>query len=377
MTYLFVLGREPALSAAEIRAVLAQEKIQYAGHSQTNDYLTITAEGLDAPALMRRLGGTIKIAELIGEGEESDDIIAEHIQKTVPEGKIHFSVHSPHAKKHGLAIKKQLVAAGRSARYVEATNAAAIAHNRLVERGTDYTIADNAVFVTRAVQDIAQWGERDYGRPSASPSSGMLPPKLARIMINLSGATAWDVLLDPFCGSGTVLMEALDLGFTRVVGSDHSPQAVVSTKKNIEWFAKKHLFAPASYAIYTLDARKLEEKIKPASIDVIVSEPYLGKPLHGRETEEKLGAAAGELAGLYADAFASFARVLKKNGVVVFIIPRFKTKGGWIDVPCIESITLGGFEIVPLTENPDEPFLSYHRADQRLARAVWKFRKKR
>jgi len=40
---------------------------------------------------------------------------------------------------------------------------------------------------TEAVQPYKQWSARDFGRPARDPKSGMLPPKLARLMINLSG----------------------------------------------------------------------------------------------------------------------------------------------------------------------------------------------
>ena len=35
------------------------------------------------------------------------------------------------------------------------------------------------------MQDFEQWGARDYGRPSRDAVRGMLPPKLARMMVNL------------------------------------------------------------------------------------------------------------------------------------------------------------------------------------------------
>ena len=55
------------------------------------------------------------------------------------------------------------------------------------------------------------------------------------------------LILDPFCGSGTVLQEALLMGFTQVAGTDLSPKAITDTKENIAWIKEK----------YNLNAQKL------------------------------------------------------------------------------------------------------------------------
>ena len=64
--------------------------------------------------------------------------------------------------------------------------------------------------------------------------------------------------------------------------------------------------------------------ISPKSIDAIVAEPYMGKPLKGNEPKEDLFKQAIELKKLYLSAFAQFHKLLKPKGKVVFLIPRFK-----------------------------------------------------
>ena len=58
---------------------------------------------------------------------------------------------------------------------------------------------------------------RAHHRPFFSPIS--LHPKLARALVNLSQIKMKDVLLDPFCGTGGILIEAGMIG-ARVIGND-------------------------------------------------------------------------------------------------------------------------------------------------------------
>lgn len=388
MKYLFQLGREPHISVSEIKAVFACDHVSYDIDTEDSRYLTIeTTQALDPDALIHMLGGTIKIAEYIGTAENPVDKIAAYLTEARPEGKIEFSISGNEARRLGLHIKKTLIAEGRSARYIEANNTATIIHNRLVEKKSDITIVGSDIFVTRAVQPIEEWSERDYGRPGRDSTSGMLPPKLARIMINLSGAHTNDVILDPFCGSGTILTEALLMGFTHVIGSDHSPTAIEDSKKNIAW-TRTHTTTPARIARQSVagglqhnntstlllsDVRKLNSPLGSASVNAIITEPYLGKPLRGSEPEHFVREQVGELKKLYAESFASFHTLLKPKGVVIFITPRFKRGNDWITIDCQEAIKKTGFDILPFSE--EHPHLLYFRPTQHLGREIWRFKR--
>lgn len=372
MKYAFELGHQPHISRAEIEIVLKEMyKIDFSVPKQIPLFFIIeTKESLDAVKLMQRLGGTISINEYIAPAKKTAETIASILEKE--NGKIHFSIKSED-KKMGLAIKKELKARGKSVRYVEPKNTATIIHNGLIKSRSNFIVVDNEIYVTVGVQDIEEFTRRDYGRPKMDDKSGMLPPKLARAMINLAGKDTDAKLLDAFCGSGTVLIEALDMGYTNVVGSDVSLKAVEDTKKNMEWFVEEQAIT-VSYAIHNQDASVLTKTIKEHSIDAIVSEPYLGKPLSGRETKQQIMGQTKELSELYARTFISFAKILKKDGVAVFIIPTFKYKNEWIEVNCAEQIKKAGLEIVPLSK--ESKTLLYHRPTQHLGRRILKLKKK-
>jgi len=116
---------------------------------------------------------------------------------------------------------------------------------------------------------------------------GMLPPKLARIMINLSRTPEGHLpekIYDPFCGTGTVLLEALSLGI-QIAGSDLSEKMITATKKNTQWYYRsQHPEADNRKPFFVSDifvkdathsfSKETQRKI---SNSTIVAEGFLGK----------------------------------------------------------------------------------------------------
>ena len=347
MQYLFELGHQPHISIAELESVFSGQKIKHNIISKENKYIILEADKLDVEKLINQLGGTIKIGTAIKQTGDDIKTISSFLNKN-NEGKIHFSVPD---KKLGLSIKKELKSLGRSVRYVEAKNAATILHNNLIEKQGDFTIVNNKIFVTIALQPFEEMSKRDYDRPGSDDFSGMLPPKLAKIMINLSGINPKQALLDPFCGSGTILTEALAMGHKNIFGSDVSEKAISDTEKNLEWLIQEYDLDSLDYQLIESDAVKLNTELKSESIDAIISEPYMGKTLRGSETREQLEEQAHDLGKLYINSFKSLHKILKKNGMVIFIIPQFKHKDEWVRINCIEEIIKIGFELLPFEKN--------------------------
>ncbi len=374
MLYFFQLGHQPKISLAEIKTVFLSQKINYKIKTIINDYLILeTNTTLDTESLMKQLGGTIKIGkEIKNKSNQIISAIIEHLSTVQPEGKIQFSLSD---KKMGLAIKKELKNIGRSIRYIEPKNSATIIHNNLIEKQGDLNILNKNIFVTEAVQQFEAMSQRDYDRPGIDDKSGMLPPKLAKIMINLalSEKTNYNIaLLDPFCGSGTVLTEAAVMGYKNLFGSDISEKAMLDTEKNIEWIIDNYDLKTIDYKLDQIDATELSQYLDDDYIDIIATEPYLGKPLHGNESESYLKKQSDELKNLYIQAFQEFHKILKPHGRVVIAIPKFKTKTSWVEIDCINDIKKIGFEIIPFEE--DECLL-YHRPNQHLGREIWRFKK--
>jgi len=389
--YWFVLGRESLIAAAEISAVLNNFKYEF------KIPILKTEDKIDPKILINRLGGTIKIAEEILDDASDEEVINTIVAelKTV-EGKINFGISMygdelqrgaliTETKKLGLKIKKILKNEKYSVRYVEnrepVLSSVTVEKNGLTARGREFLISvpangkNYSAAVTRAVQPFEEFSLRDYGRPGRDDASGMLPPKLAMMMINISKCPKAGVLLDPFCGSGTIITEAMLLGFKKLSGSDISDKAIEDCKKNIEWISgrNKTVIDYAVPEIYQLDVNKLTEKKSSGSVGAIVTEPFLGKPLRGGETKMMIVAQIEELKKLYLEAFRQFYKILKPGGIVNFIIPRFRLGNDWIRIDCENEIKKIGFETEKLFENYTS--LLYARPDQRVGREIWMFRK--
>jgi tRNA (guanine10-N2)-dimethyltransferase len=74
---------------------------------------------------------------------------------------------------------------------------------------------------------------RPRKKPFFHPSA--MQSKLARCMVNLAHAKAGELVLDPFCGTGTSLIEATYVG-CRALGADAQRRMVLGCRKNLAHF---------------------------------------------------------------------------------------------------------------------------------------------
>jgi len=215
--YIFILGRNEELSIAEIKAVVKP------GEFEVGDGFLVyrIQEKIDAEKLLDRLGGTIKIAQVFAKKINQSDIINQILSSVEKDKKVFFgfSQYRSDQNINRLAnnIKKELKEKGSSSRWVTSKekqlSSVIVKKNKLLTQGAEIIITKNYIAKTLAVQEFEGYSHRDYGRPVRDTVSGTLPPKLAKMMINLAQVDQSAKILDPFCGSGTILQEALLLGY--------------------------------------------------------------------------------------------------------------------------------------------------------------------
>ena len=104
---------------------------------------------------------------------------------------------------------------------------------------------------------------KPHKRPFFYP--GSMNPKLARCMVNLSRIREGQLLLDPFCGTGGILIEAGLIG-CKVVGSDIYWKMKNGTAINLDYYGI------TDYRTFNLDVRELKMYEKVAS--VVTDPPY-------------------------------------------------------------------------------------------------------
>jgi tRNA (guanine10-N2)-dimethyltransferase len=105
---------------------------------------------------------------------------------------------------------------------------------------------------------------RPRKKPFFHPSA--MPSKLARCMVNLARAKTGELVLDPFCGTGSVMIEAAFVG-CRVLGFDVQRRMGEGTRRNL-----KH-FGVDPEGLVIADSRKLPL----TRIDHVVTDPPYGK----------------------------------------------------------------------------------------------------
>lgn len=376
MTF-FILGSHPELSLAEIKAVVGDKPVVVS----TKDILILDGVDKSEQVLQEQLAGTIKIGQVIGEmvdwnENEVADLIASFASEAALKNKISFGISAygmgSEARELGKAVKARLKQTGRPVRFVTSKQAqlssVVVQENDLLSSGGEYVLikADRKILIgqTQTVQDYKAWSDRDYGRPARDAKSGMLPPKLARMMINLSGIEPSGMtLLDPFCGSGTVLSEAMLLGFGKLIGSDISKKAIEDTRRNLEWLRDPSTESTIpGIELLVHDARTLGEVV-PGPVDVIVTETYLGAPRVKAMSAHDIEKQKNELFALYEPAFKTFKTLLAPGGRMVIALPAFKTKEGIVRLNMQDRFASAGFHI-------EHTFL-YSRKDQIVAREIF------
>jgi tRNA G10 N-methylase Trm11 len=306
MKSLLLLGRQPALGLAELESLYGSDSVVSLGeHAAISD---MPAKDID----FARLGGSVKLCAIEARVDSTNwKKIEKELLKRAPdlfsdsdEGKIHLGLSVYGAKLSPLDIQatalrvKKVVRAktGRTVRVApntaNALSSAQIIHHRLTgTNGAEIVvyIHGNIALITKMVaeQDIEAYARRDQNRPKRDARVGMLPPKLAQIIINLAAADkTTGTLLDPFCGTGVVLQEAALIGFTQY-GSDLEQKMIDYTHENLEWLTLTHSHTIKNQDA-TLETGDATEHTWNKQIDIVACEGYLGQPFSSFPAEEKL-----------------------------------------------------------------------------------------
>lgn len=166
-------------------------------------------------------------------------------------------------------------------------------------------LKDGKVIVGQRIGHISKkhfFNLKPHKRPFFYP--GSMSPKLARCMVNLTRIRKGQTLLDPFCGTGGILIEAGIIG-ARVIGTDIDYKMVKGTKENLEHCGVH------DYQVFREDARKLE---LPSKVDSIVTDPPYGiSASTGGERSQDL----------YQQSMQSLQGLLKDDGRMCLATPHY------------------------------------------------------
>lgn len=340
----FFLGHTPALGILELQSL-------FPGNFKNISSTIVETSTIPDSAFFKNLGGTKKIAEsrVVTTPKTVISDLAKIIS-SLPNKNIAITDYAQlNLSKAEIRSIKDIIE--RSIRFVSLeTNEHElvmlskqhVAELNMLRAGDELIIAH-----TTWIFDADDWVRRDRAKPYRDIKRGMLPPKLARILVNLAlrGSTL-QVLADPFCGTGTILAEALLSGAKQVYGSDTNPQAIDGSRANLSWLCTSYSIPDTKYSILNIDATHLDEIVP--TLDCIATEPYMGPLLEDSHKLQlsKIQDIAKGLDKLYRGCFKAWAKVLKPGGRVVMTIPSFAVYGRVIPTISIDTLTALGYNYI-------------------------------
>jgi len=311
---MFILGRDHELSILELLAYLQKKDIRYSIKEFSKEVLLASLDKeLDTEEAIKYLGSIVKIGELL---DNIDDLY------TGTKNKIKYAISAygnTNIKELQKEIKKSFKQQKLKAFYKKPKREKALMPNevinqKLIEEGIEILAYDDYVAKTVAVFNPFEHEKRDKEMPCKDYLK-TISIRLAKILINLSQVK--NKLLDPFCGHGIILQEAI-LQDIDAVGIDIDHKSVESAKKNLRFIEKKYK-TKATYKVIQGDSRQLSKIIKEA--DGIATEPYLGPYLKQKPSLKEAQKTMAELEEIYESMLKEAKKTVK--GKIAIIVPRF------------------------------------------------------
>lgn len=433
--HIAILGRQPALGLAELERVFGGKSIK----PLSSQAAIIETDTID----IRRLGGTLKSGEVIAELPQGDwhrvsqKIVQYYCEAwSSSEGKITlgisaygFPVDSREVQKTGIILKQKLKKLGTSLRLVPnpepALSTAISHHNKLGLSANKVELivvraSGGKVYIAESTgsQNITAYAKRDQMRPKRDAFVGMLPPKLAQIMINFAvnqvadgsrsktvdvesapllegdvpgrasrapqddqgspverppkgnGADSTEQksnlrILDPFCGTGVILQEAALMGYS-VYGTDLAEKMIRYSRDNLNWLAESH-HVTFDWYLHEGDAMKTKWQ---QPIDAVVGETYLGQPFSAPPSPSKLAEVRKNCDYIITEFLKNLSSQIEPGTPVCVAVPAWRDKEGhFTHLPLIATIARLGFKPHEFS-NVSQNDLLYYRENQVVAREL-------
>lgn len=394
MKYVAIAGRQPLISLAEIQA-LYDNAARLVGKKLVFFEIDEDDEKNISPDI-NRLGGSLKLGRFF---DTDFSKLAKFLATAHPEGKITLGISDfSKQKKSGLAkqksmeLKRNLVKMRRSVRVITSNepeiSSATAHHNQLGEKAGCFEIflIDREIYLSLGTQNITAYTERDQARPARDAKVGMLPPKLAQILINLCGKLPEEArVLDPFCGTGVVLQEAAIMGYVPY-GTDLNERMVEYSKKNLSW-----LFNERNQKRFKLLSSLIQKKDQilnaisvgdatsftwEGEIDAVAFEGYLGAPMSKPPVDIKFKTEKAKCKEIAVGFLKNITPQIKSGTPVVMALPAWlRENGKYAGLNILDEIQEMGYNFEKFQDLSQSDLL-YYREGQIVAREIIVIRKR-
>ncbi|MBS3748428.1 MAG: methyltransferase domain-containing protein [Candidatus Thermoplasmatota archaeon] len=289
--FIFDVSKEyPLLARDEIISCFKSEGIQFELIKSNEDVLILKADVSNEIIcdIASRVSMSFSIGELLFTSKHSIEFIKEQARSHSIEDKGRLAVQ--YKNRSDTVESKSFVHAVAdvytASRLVDLSKPDQIIH--LLITPNNIFVSEQIVQVDRSVFER----RKAHLRPFFSPIS--LHPKIARALVNLSQVNDQDTILDPFCGTGGILLEAGLMNIS-IIGSDISEKMVKGTQRNLSEYNIN------SFNMFICDISDISNHLLNPVDAVVTDFPY-GKStsLQGEPLEE-----------LYQRSFHSIQSVLK------------------------------------------------------------------
>lgn len=394
MKYVAIAGRQPLISLAEIQA-LYDKAARLVGKKLVFFEIDEDGEENISPDI-NRLGGSLKLGRFF---DTDFSKLAKFLATTHPEGKITLGISDfSKQKKSGLAkqksmeLKRNLAKMGRSVRVITSNepeiSSATAHHNQLGEKAGCFEIflIDREIYLSLGTQNITAYTERDQVRPARDAKVGMLPPKLAQILINLCGKLPEGVrVLDPFCGTGVVLQEAAIMGYVPY-GTDLNERMVEYSKKNLSWLFNERnqkrfkilpdLIQKKDQILNAISVGDATSFTWEGEIDAVAFEGYLGAPMSKPPVDIKFKTEKAKCREIAIGFLKNITPQIKSGTPVVMALPAWlRENGKYAGLNILDEIQEMGYNFEKFQDLSQSDLL-YYREGQIVAREIIVIRKR-
>jgi tRNA G10 N-methylase Trm11 len=345
MKYFFILGRNPELSIAELLSYFEKTNLQIDNvNTKENTLIIETQEKIFPDKMIKELGGTIAIGEIISSGKKSEILSFINKNEIYFQEEIKFTytiMNFTNEKSINdfdeiLQKVKDKFKSEKLKAFYRSTTGMLDTQEKGYTAGTPSKIKskDIVFFITenqdgtysfgelKAVFDSKEAEKRDIEKPVRREQLA-ISPRLARILINLSQIKNNQTLLDPFCGIGALMIEAL-IQDINIIGIDRDDDAIKGAKRNLDWLKNKYKIK-GDYNLINGDSRKINLR---QEINGIATEPSLGELLKVTPTEEKAKQMIDRFENLIIDVLNNLKFSLNPGKKIAFTSPLIKTHHG-------------------------------------------------
>ncbi len=260
MKLFFVLGRNPTLSRLEVLSYLEARGRAYVELFFEENLLLLEVVG-DEEIRIQEFGGVLKLGIIEFEGNKKEFLQFLGSRELVPADKFTYATFGNYSldeikEKFKREKKKGILKHGRRQVTMQSGDKVNLAMN------ADFSIflheVGEVIYYGLGTQEYDYSGvkKRDMEKPIRREHLA-ISPRLSKILVNLSGVKADDLLLDPFAGVGAIVFEGALKGMN-VWGVDISRAVIEDALKNVSWL-KEYYDVDVRITLKQMDSKKVPD----------------------------------------------------------------------------------------------------------------------